>query len=140
MGMDHGDEATCEPVGEDLEAASEVRVSLGEYVVTPEVETVDAGTVKFVVENEGGFAHELAIAKGAPEDLPKAEDGSVDDAAIPAGDFLGEIEPFPAQSECEGTFELTAGEYTLFCNIVEEVGGKETSHFAEGMATGLTVG
>jgi hypothetical protein len=140
MGMDHGGEAGCEQVGADLEADTEIQVTMGEYTIEPEVATADAGNIEFILDNEGGFAHEFAVAKGeSADDLPKAEDGSVDVAAIPAGDFVGEVEPFPARSECEGTFELAAGSYVLFCNIVEEVGGKETAHVAEGMATTFTV-
>ena len=36
---------------------------------------------------------------------------------------------------CSASFELTSGNYTLFCNTV----GDEGSHFQQGMVTTLTV-
>ena len=50
--------------------------------------------------------------------------------------WSGEIEPFPGGETCEGGFELEAGSYILFCNIVEtEEDGTVESHFEEGMVT-----
>ena len=56
------------------------------------------------------------------------------------GAFIGEIEAFPAGETCEGTFELPeAGDYILFCNIVETLeDGSVESHFEEGMVTTVT--
>ncbi|HEX4979658.1 MAG TPA: hypothetical protein VFV35_06300, partial [Acidimicrobiales bacterium] len=65
-------------------------------------------------------------------------DGRVDEDAV-GRDSIGEIEAFPAGERCAGSFELTAGDYVLFCNIVEEEGGERESHIENGMATTFTV-
>ena len=96
---------------------------------------VAAGEVFFEATNEGEHAHEIVVVKGvAPADLPIA-DGAVDETALPDGALLGEIEAFPPGDTCAGEFTLEAGDYTLFCNVVEEDG---TGHVEEGMVTRLT--
>ena len=60
---------------------------------------------------------------------------------LPKGAFVGEVEGFAGGESCDGTFELTAGDYVLFCTITEEeADGTTENHFAEGMATTFTVG
>jgi hypothetical protein len=49
------------------------------------------------------------------------------------------VEPFPSDSDCAGVFALEAGDYVVFCNIVEEMDGETESHFAEGMHTTFKV-
>ena len=118
----------------------EVLAELTEYAIELAEKSVKAGKIKFEAENAGKEAHEIAIIRTDDvTKLPLTADGAVDDAAI--GDALiGEIEPFAAASECEGTFELEAGEYAVICNIVEEkASGEKEAHFKEGMHTTLTV-
>ena len=122
--------------GIDDAEVGEVHASLAEYTIETEETSVAAGAIKFEATNEGEEPHELAIIRADdPEALPTADDGSVDDAAL-GDDLIGEIEPFATGTECQGTFELGAGTYSLICNIVEEDG---ESHYAEGMYTTLTV-
>jgi hypothetical protein len=95
-------------------------VTLDEFSATPGSPNVAAGTITFEATNEGEEPHELVVVRVEDaESLPVAE-GQVQEDALPAGAFIGEIEAFPAGEECEGTFELAAGDYVLFCNVVEK--------------------
>jgi len=121
------EEAECEIVGEAAGADTSVDVELGEFFVRPLTREVDAGTVTFDLDNTGGEPHELVVVRARTDDLV-VEDGQVQEDDLADGAFIGEVEPFPP-GECQGTFDLDPGDYTLFCNIVE---GDE-SHFEEGM-------
>ena len=98
---------------------------------------VPAGTVTFEARNTGEDAHELVVVRATdPASLPLAADGTVDEDKLPEGAFVGEIEAFPAKQRCTGTFELAAGSYALFCNILEtEADGAKENHYANGMRT-----
>lgn len=122
--------------------SNQVDVSLFEWGVEANADSVSAGDVKFVATNDGGEDHEMVIVKGiAPADLPTDETGKVDEDALPDGAFIGEIEEFEAGGEESETFNLAAGTYTIFCNIVEEEdNGEFESHFQEGMVTQIEVG
>lgn len=137
-GGEEEEAAECEPVGDLSTATTQVDLTLDEFVVDLATDTAPAGMVGFAVENKGEEAHELVVVQGvAPDELPLADDGSLDEDALPAGALVGEIEPFPAGESCSGVFELAAGEYTLLCNVVEEE--DHESHLKEGMVTVLTV-
>lgn len=129
--------AECVPVGEG--GGTPVDVVLGEWVVEPDPAEVEAGSVTFLADNAGSEVHELVIVRATRDELT-VTDGQVDEEALPDGAFIGEIEGFPAGETCEGTFELAAGDYTLFCNIVEtEEDGTLESHYEEGMVAEFTV-
>ena len=123
--------------GTDAAEDGEAHVTLDEWSVEVEEAELTAGNVKFEATNAGEDAHELVIVRGATADLPIV-DGVVDEEGLPEGDFIGEIEPF--SGECEGTFELTAGTYTLFCAIVEEEDGTTENHYELGMVAEVEVG
>lgn len=136
--------------GDDDEAAgtsttggpeADVTVLLSEFIVEPDPAETAAGEVTILADNQGGETHELVIARGDdPAALPTDENGAVDEAALPAGALIGEIEEFPAQEQRTATFTLDAGSYVLFCNITEtEDDGTVESHFVEGMRAVLTV-
>jgi plastocyanin len=132
--------AACKPAGEAGTGATEVSVDLKEWSVTPMSTSVAAGDVTFEARNTGKEPHELVIAKGDDASkLPRAADGKVDEDKLPQGASIGEIEEFPAGQSCSGTFELTAGKYVLFCNILEQEGGTTENHFANGMRTVIDV-
>jgi uncharacterized cupredoxin-like copper-binding protein len=120
------------------DASATVAVTLSEFSIAIDPATVAAGAIGLVAENAGAEPHEVVIARGTPEDITVV-DGAPDEAAL--GDALvGEIEAFAAGQTCEGTFELTAGDYVLFCALVEtEEDGTVESHYEEGMVTTLTV-
>ena len=57
--------------------------------------------------------------KGAdPALLPVDEYGAVIEGDLPEGDFIGEIALVGAGTEESASFDLDAGSYILFCNIV----------------------
>lgn len=128
----------CDVVGGvDAAEDGEGHVTLDEWSVALEERELTAGNVKLEATNAGEHAHELVIVRGATADLPVV-DGVIDEEGLPEGDFIGEIEPF--NGECEGTFELTAGTYTLFCAIVEEEeDGTLENHYELGMVTEVEV-
>jgi plastocyanin len=132
--------AACKPAGEAGTGATKVAVELKEWSVTPQTASVAAGAVAFQARNAGKEPHELVIARGDDASkLPLAADGKVDENKLPKGASIGEIEEFPAGQSCSGTFELTAGKYVLFCNILEQEGGTTQNHFANGMRTVIEV-
>lgn len=120
------------------DADSTVDVTLDEFTITLDPDTGTAGAVGLIAENAGAEPHEVVIARGVPDDITVV-DGAPDEAAL--GDALvGEIEAFAAGQTCEGTYELEAGEYVLFCALVEEEeDGTIESHYEEGMVTTFTV-
>jgi plastocyanin len=129
-------EQECAPVGEDLEpdADQTVDLELIDYGFEPEEITVDAGVVTFATTNAGGEAHELAFLPGGG-DVPMTDDGAPDEAALEdAGAF--ELEAYGPGQDCNATYELEPGTYTLFC-IVEAADGE--THYDKGMRGVLEV-
>lgn len=127
----------CEPVGDGT--GTPVGVTLDEWKVAPAASSVAAGKVTFAVENRGHEPHELVVVRAESAAEFSVVDGKIDEDALPDGAFIGEVEAFPSGESCEGTFELTAGSYVLFCNIVEDEGGERESHFQLGMVTTFEV-
>ena len=132
--------AACEDVGDESTADTEVHTTLAEWEVTPDVDSVEAGTIHFEAINDGEDERELVVVKGdSAEDLPLADDDTVDEAQLPDGAFIGEIEAFPSGETCNGTFALDPGNYVLFCNLVHDEEGEIENHFQLGMRTEFTV-
>lgn len=120
------------------EAASEgVVVTLSEFVIDTQ-DTFTAGEVTFDVVNDAGseFNHEFAIiAADSYEELPKLENGAVDEDALAEGQFLGRTEVLePGQAETI-TFDLEPGTYLFICNI----NFGPNSHAANGQMLTATV-
>jgi hypothetical protein len=132
--------AECVPVGDSSASDETVAVTLDEWSVTPGSDSAAAGAVTFEVANEGDDAHELVVVRADDvASLPLNDEEIVDEEALGAGDFIGEVEAFPSGESCEGTFDLEPASYVLFCNIVEEEEGEIENHFKLGMATEFTV-
>jgi hypothetical protein len=132
--------ATCSYGGDLASADTRVSVRLDEWVIGVAPRSAPAGTVGFVVRNAGKETHELVVVRGvSPRELPLDGDGALDEARLPEGALVGEVEGVPAGDRCSGVFQLTAGEYTLVCNITETEDGKTESHLHEGMVTTFTV-
>jgi hypothetical protein len=136
-GTASGPAAACKPVGDPAASDATIAVELNEWQVLPARADAPAGTVTFEANNTGADAHELVVVRADdPEALPLAADGTVDEAKLPEGALVGEIEAFPARQSCTGTFELPAGRYALFCNILAtEADGARENHYANGMRT-----
>jgi hypothetical protein len=127
----------CVPVQEALADIPRVNVTLTEWSITAGPATAAAGKVGFAALNGGVEPHELVVVKGT--DIPVDVDGALDEAALPEGALIGEIEPFPSGLSCGIAFDLTPGDYTLLCNIVEVEDGVVEAHYKLGMAMGFTV-
>jgi hypothetical protein len=123
-----------EPSGTESEGAT-VEVDLSEFIVRVDPASAPAGSVTFNVNNVGGEVHEFVVVKTdlAPDALPTAADGSVDEAGE-GSEVIDEIEDIqPGASEVLA-LDLDAGAYVLLCNIVEEAeDGTTESHYVEGM-------
>jgi hypothetical protein len=138
------DVAASEPASSTDESevpAGDVTVVLSEWIVEPTPTSAPAGELTMVADNQGGEEHEMVVVRADDAaDLPTDDDGAVDEAQIPEGDFIGEIEEFPNGEQRASTFDLATGTYVLFCNITEtQDDGEVESHFAEGMHTTFTV-
>jgi uncharacterized cupredoxin-like copper-binding protein len=127
--------------GGEAADGGEVNVVVSEFIVEPEQESVDAGEVTFVVDNQGGDIHEFLVVDAASaDDLPVDDDGAFDEAAFGEDKVLDEVEDIESGDTAELTLDLEAGSYVLLCNVVEEEEtGELESHFAEGMHTTFTV-
>lgn len=137
-----------EPAGETTGGEgglTQIDVTLKEWSVGPEKASTAAGEIKFEVKNQGPqHKHELVIVKTdlAPNALPTKADGSVDESG--AGlTAIGEIDEIPTGDEGEKEFNLTAGKYVLFCNIVETEAMPDMAgikaHYKLGMFAAFTV-
>jgi uncharacterized cupredoxin-like copper-binding protein len=96
-----------------------VRVMQDEFHMKPDIASVPAGKVTFVVVNQGKVDHEMVLLKTdkAPDKLVVQSGASkIDEAA--SGENLGEVEVEAGETNA-GTFELTPGKYVLICNIVD---------------------
>ena len=119
-----------------------VDVTLQEFAVRPEQDSAPAGDVTFNVGNVGPEdTHEFVVFKTdlAPDALPTAPDGSVDETGEGV-ELIGEIEDIaPGDTPHTLTVSLDAGSYVFICNIVEEEGQDTIVHYQQGMRTGFTV-
>ena len=133
--------ATATPRGTATAAGggTEVDVTVQEFSVIPDTDSVGAGEITFKVENVGpDDVHEFVILKTAlePDALPTVDDGSVDEEG--AGiEVIDEIEDIPVGETQSVTVDLEAGSYVLICNIYDET--ENEAHYAEGMRTAFTV-
>lgn len=131
----------CVPVGDISTATSRIGVTLDEWAIDFAAPEVASGAVGIEATNAGKKAHEVVVLSGVqPTALPVDENGALDEAGLPEGALIGEIEPFRAGTECNGVFALPPGEYVVVCNITDRPESKHpVSHLAKGMLTTLTV-
>ena len=141
------EETTAE---ETKPSRSKVSVSLGEWFIEPNVDTVDAGEVTFKTTNDGGVVHELIVLKTdiAGADLPVTGDavdldkagkvfGDVHEGTGEEGDEhgVGEenvvVEHLDPGASAKYTMDLKPGSYVLICNI--------PGHYAAGQWVEFTV-
>jgi hypothetical protein len=144
-GQADGDRTGADPAACTSEATGDVVLAarVGEWFVTPSAPAVPAGPVVISVRNVGREVHELVVVRvdgTAARSLVRSPDGSLDEAALPAGSVIGEIEGVPPGGRCSAEFDLPPGQYELLCDIVAtEPDGSTGSHLHRGMVAPLTV-
>jgi hypothetical protein len=116
-------------------AARTLEVRLDEFTVTAPA-TVPAGVTRVLAKNFGSVPHGLVLAKVASADALPRKAGIVDVEAMAAGTVF-RIEQFAKNTICEGTFDLPAGTYVVFCNDPATGSGK--SHLDAGMVATITL-
>ena len=113
-------------------AIADVQFGLDEYSITPPDE-INAGVNRIVVKNFGEDPHEIVITQATSSDDLPLIDGAVDLEALPGKVFR--VQEFAGNTICEGTFDLPAGDYVAFSNLVGSQGGD----FELGMVATFTV-
>lgn len=128
--------AACGSEGE----GGEVDVTVTEWSVETNKESLPEGPIDFTIQNDGEREHELLIVRTdiAIDELPAKDDGSFDEDAAGV-DVKEEIEDIEDGDETGRSYTLDPGAYILLCNIVEDIDDVETSHFEQGMATEFTI-
>jgi uncharacterized cupredoxin-like copper-binding protein len=119
--------------------ATTVAVTLQEWAVLPDSESVPAGAVTFEVTNDGPEdVHEFVVIRTdlAPTELPTDETGAVDESGEGI-EVIDEIEDIPVGETQELTADLEAGSYVLICNIYSE--DEQEAHYAMGMSVAFSV-
>ena len=111
----------------------QVGVELRSFEVDLSRDSIEAGEVTFIVEHEEEQAH----SDGKPGEMHDAvimrigPGGTREIVARSAALHMGESQTLSA--------ELPAGEYEVFCSVVEDYKGEPVSHEAEGMRETFTV-
>ncbi len=110
-----------------------VNIDLKEYSITPNVQSVPAGSVTLKVRNAGGADHEMVVLRTdlAPSALPV---DSVKDKVNEEGagvQSIGELEDIHPGDTPSKTFNLTPGKYVFVCNI--------PGHYRNGMVVAFQV-
>ena len=138
---DGGSTGGTDATGGTGAAGSTVDVTVQEFAVLPAQDEVPAGDVTFSVTNDGPEdTHEFVVFKTdlAPDALPTASDGSVDEEGEGV-ELVDEIEDIAVGDSPELTVSLEAGSYVLISNIVEDEGDETIVHHQQGMRTAFTV-
>ncbi len=128
--------AACGSTGE----GGDVELTLDEWSVVTDVDTLPEGPIKFDIKNAGEREHELLIVRSdiPGAELPTKDDGSFDEGAGGV-DVKHDIDEIEGGDETSRSYALDPGNYVLLCNIVEDIDGTETSHYAQGMWVEFTV-
>ena len=107
---------------------------LNEWSVTGPTDNLHAGRMELTVSNHGRETHELVIVRAADvASLPTKPDGSVDEDKIPEADKVGEIGDLEAGKSGTKTFDLAAGGYVAFCNLIDQMGAGNGGMGSDGM-------
>ena len=113
-------------------AAADVGLKEWAISVAP---ALKAGATTLTVKNNGQTPHELKVIKGdSYASLPKASDGSVDEAKLGA-DVLGKMGRINAGATGTLAVTLPAGKYVLICNL----GGGALNHASKGQNLDVTI-
>jgi len=124
------------PAGEN---PGDVTVALTNWAVTPAVNTVAAGTVRFIATHpeehsghgtgEAGQVHQLIVAPLAGGESGKGAFGSP----------VLNLSDIKVGKSKTGEVSLKAGDYELACLVSETIDGKTVNHYEQGMHTKLIV-
>ena len=128
-----------QPSGEAGGASAAVAVTLQEWAVTPDPDSVPAGEVTFTITNEGPEdAHEFVVIATDldPADLPTDETGAVDEEGEGI-EVIDEVEEIAVDATEELTVTLDPGSYVLVCNVY--TADENEAHYAMGMHVAFTV-
>ena len=108
-------------------------VLLEDFEVRQEATVVPAGTVSFLIRNQGPTTHELIVVRTdrAPDKLPLQRDGLTVDEEAPGIELLDEAEGLDIDDRQTLVLDLAAGHYVLYCNL--------EGHYLGGMYAALTV-
>ena len=131
-GSNASSNGACAPTPDLSKASSNEFATLKDFTIELASPELSEGSIAINATNVGPSAHEIVVVKGvAPGDLPTDSEGAVDEDKLPPGAKIGELEKFSAGNTCSAVLAMPAGDYTLFCNTVDETG----SHFKQGMVT-----
>jgi uncharacterized cupredoxin-like copper-binding protein len=136
---DDDDASPTATSGEGGGGGASLAVTLQEWAVNPETASADAGTIEFTVENTGPEnEHEFVILRTDldPGALPTNDDGSVDESGEGI-EVVDEVEELAVGDTATLTVDLSAGNYVLICNLVDEE--TEEAHYEFGMRTAFAV-
>jgi hypothetical protein len=115
--------AACGSSAKSTPAAGPNTFTLNEFSIAAPSSALHAGRVAITADNVGRETHEIVIvAASSTNDLPTKADGSVDEDKIPAAEKMGEIADIAARTRRSKSFELKAGSYIAFCNLVDAMG------------------
>ncbi len=109
-----------------------VAVTLHEFSIEANPNTVEAGAVTFQIANSGTIEHSFVIAGPTglgPDQLPSDDGGQTVD--VEEVGEKGELSGIGAGSSTTLNATLAAGRYVLICNIA--------SHYSSGMRVAFTV-
>jgi uncharacterized cupredoxin-like copper-binding protein len=108
-------------------------VLLKDFKVLQEATVVPAGTVSFLVRNQGPTTHEVIVVRTdlAPDKLTLQPDGLTVNEEARGIKFLEEVEGLDIDDRRTMVLDLTPGRYVLYCNL--------EGHYLGGMYEALTV-
>ncbi|MBI5285711.1 MAG: hypothetical protein HY874_11515, partial [Chloroflexi bacterium] len=114
-----------QPASSQKQPDTTVAVGLGDYTVTPDKTSVQAGAIRFIVTNiSKKESHELAVLK-------VKDDGSFENK--------GEVEPIGPEQGGAVTLDLEPGAYKLACLVTKGEEGSTVDHYQQGMHTDFRV-
>ena len=108
-------------------------VLLKDFEVRQEATVVPAGTVSFLIRNQGPTTHEVIVVRTdlAPDKLPLQSDGLTVDEEERGVKFLEEVEGLDIDDRETLILDLAPGRYVLYCNL--------EGHYLGGMYEALIV-
>lgn len=118
----------------------EVTVTLNEWSITVDKDSLPEGPIEFNIRNEGERQHDLVLLRTeiAADDLPTNDDGSADLDA-PDVEEVQSVDDIEDGDDTSRTYTLDAGSYVLIDNRVEEIDGEEVAFYDQGMRVGFTL-